>query len=187
MPIERSSFTDRVQSAQQNINNGYQNESQRKAMEAQRDLTDLGVVSAFQEVINNRTITVEYDSDKPVHIESGSASVFDGYFLVFMDQTRTVPDRCQSDWPQYYTSVNKQAIGVLKTGVGYQVGFYNKNSIHDVRWRSKNDTTVYSEDTGTKMILQRNQVLDELATVVAIFSHNQKEKKRGSSNFLKYP
>lgn len=181
MSTERD-FLNRLDSISSNITERYKSEDQIKAIEAQRDLTDLGVVSAFQEVINRGIIVAERDSDKPVHIEFGSAS-FHGYFLVSKDRTRYVEGH--GDYSGF-TQIDKRAIGVLKTGTGYQIGCYSR-SIESIPSWTPNNHTSFSDDIGTKMVLQKNQVLDELATVVAIFRHNQRVKETGSYNYLKYP
>lgn len=184
MPTERPSFLDRVNSAQQNINGVCGNESQRNITEAQRDLTDLGVVSAFQEVIDKGIITIKGNSDKPIHIETGASFSFPGYFLVYTDCKHWIEG--SGDYSGYF-NITKEAIGVIKTQVGYQVGCYNRSVEDNTCWWENKGESCSHYDMRAKMISQRNEVLNELATVIAIFKHNQRIEKTGSVDFLKYP
>ena len=61
MAKENPSFLDRVQSASHN----YLNEGQRTTITAQREFSEIGVVSAFQELISKNIIPTEKFSDKP--------------------------------------------------------------------------------------------------------------------------
>jgi hypothetical protein len=81
----------------------------------------------------------------------------------------------------------KEAIGVVKTQVGYQVGCYNRSVEDNTCWWENKGETCSHYDMRAKMISQRNEVLNELATVIAIFKHNQRIEKNGSIDFLKYP
>ena len=186
MSTERD-FLNRLDSISSNITERYKSEDQIKAIEAQRDLTDLGVVSAFQEVINRGIIVAERDSDKPVHIEFGSSCTSLGYFLVYKDREWWVEP--SGDYSGF-TNASKEAIGVLRTGAVYEVGRYNcghKDDADRSKWHPATNRPSYSNQIATKLIFQRNEVLNELATLVAIFRHNKRAEQTGSCNYLNYP
>lgn len=187
--MPKEGFIDRLNIAQQTINNGFQNEEQRIAGEVRREFEEVGVISAFQEVINRRFITTEEGSQFPVHIEYGSMDgghkeLGKGYFLVFYDYYNAWTDREGYSHEQ----IRKDAIGVtvgeIYPSKKYEIGGYRMTSGRLVWERDTQQSLGY---LGQKWHIEKNDVLDVLATAVAIFKYNQEEKKKGASNFLKFP
>lgn len=184
--MPKENFIDRVQSAQQNINNGYQNEEQRKTAEVRRELEEIGVISAFRELVDSRVMTAENYSDKPLYIECSGKNPFSGCFLVVCDKYNYRPaiDRFDSPSQTFF----REAIGVRHIGNSrYEVGYYSSDSHLDPKPSNWMPCEFFSkQDIGTKKV-EKDEILDTLATIIAVFNHNKKEKERGSSNFLKYP
>lgn len=186
--MPKENFIDRVQSAQQNINNGYQNEEQRKTAEVRRELEEIGVISAFQEIIDKGIITTEEGSQSPIHIEYGvrdnSLDLGKGYFLVFYDYSHRWNDREGYD----NANISKKAIGITIGEVypnkKYEVGGYKvtNESLLWERCRERSYEYIFQ-----KSHIERSDVLDTLATAIAILKHNQEQQKKGTSNFLRFP
>ena len=183
MPTERPSFLDRVNSAQQTINRGYQNEEQTKLAEAKRDLGEIGVILAFQDLIKSGTIVAEKGSDKPVYIEYEGDKYYAGCYLVINDKYSYRPDDGE------YCPDNiffKRAIGVVKdTSSTYRIGLFSSET-HNGVGAGYSDLGVPIMDIHTKRV-QRNEVLSTLATVVVIYNHNKKEAEGKTYNYIKFP